>query len=95
MTTLQADEIAIAPELIDAIRQFPTAREVSHCGLTFTASPLAIYAECPHCGQRLKLRSFASVPEIDDAIDAVLEWMNDPAAQAAAEARRIEIASHD
>ena len=46
-------------------------------------------------GQRLKLRSFAGVPEIEDAIDAVLEWMNDPAAKAAAAERRIELASDD
>ncbi len=95
MIDLHDEDVAIAPELIEAIRRFPVIRDVAHCGSTFTTSPLAIYADCPHCGQRLKLRSFASVPEIEDAIDAVLEWMNDPAAQAAAEARRIEIASHD
>ena len=95
MTVLQADEIAIAPELIEAIRQFPNTREVAHCGTTFAASPLAIYADCPHCGQRLKLRSFACVPEIEDAIDAVLEWMNDPTARAAAIARQVELANDD
>jgi predicted nucleic acid-binding Zn-ribbon protein len=95
MTVLQSDEIAIAPELIEAIRQFPNTREVTHCGTTFSVSPLAIYTDCPHCGQRLKLRSFAGVPEIEDAIDAVLKWMNDPTARAAAVARQAELANDD
>lgn len=95
MIDLHDEEVAVAPELIEAIRRFPVAREVAHCGSTFSTSPLAIYAACPHCGERLKLRSFGGVPEIEDVIDAVLEWMNDPAARASADARRAEFASDD
>ena len=95
MATVLAHDLEISSALTDAIRQFPTTREVSHCGNTFAASPLAIYATCPHCGQRLKLRSFAGVPEIEDVIDVVIEWMNHPAAKAAADVRRAELASDD
>lgn len=77
--------------VVDAIRAFPAEREVTHCGVPFTASPLAVYGVCPACGAKVKLRSFAAVPELEDVFDAVLEWMNQPAASAHAEARRREL----
>lgn len=90
-----AGDLEISQSLLDAIRSCSLARVATHCGSRFSVSPLAIYAECPHCGQRLKLRSYAGVPEIEDAIDAVLEWLNDPTARAAALARQAELANDD
>lgn len=76
-------DVEVAHELLDAIRGFPTSRTVEHCGETRTISPFDIYAECPRCGERIKVRSFSGVPEVEDVFDAVFEWMLDPKAEAA------------
>jgi hypothetical protein len=81
----------ISEELLEAIRAFPLERKVEHCSVEFTASPLDIYAECPRCGTRLKLRSFSAAPEIEDIFDAVLEWSNRPGAQESARRRQIAL----
>jgi hypothetical protein len=75
MAELKAPSPPIAPELIDVIKAFPHRREVRHCGATFTVSPFDVYATCPHCGQRLKVRSFAAATELEDVFDAVFAWM--------------------
>ena len=64
--------------IVEAIKSFPTQREVSHCGQSFTASPLAFYGVCPVCRTRIKLRSFCADTEFEDVIDAVLEWQTQP-----------------
>jgi hypothetical protein len=66
---------SISPELVQAIRLLPHRREVRHCGAAFAVSPFDIYATCPHCGQRLKVRSFAATTELEDVFDAVFAWM--------------------
>ena len=78
---------AVPADLIEAIQSFPSHREVEHCGQKFTAGALDIYADCPTCGTRLKLRSFGAATELEDVFDAVLEWMTDPDARQSAEAR--------
>jgi hypothetical protein len=85
----------ISEELLEAIRAFPLERKVEHCGVEFTASPLDLYGVCPHCGIRLKLRSFSAVPEIEDVIDAVLEWTNQPGAQESARRRQVALADEE
>jgi hypothetical protein len=65
-------------KLIDA---FPLHREVRHCGETFHVSPFEIYADCPRCGDRIKVRSFAGRVEIEDLFDAVFAWMTQPGAE--------------
>lgn len=79
--------------LTDAIRSFPAEREVEHCGVRFRVSALEMYADCPECGTRVKLRGFSSRDEIEDVIDAVLEWMLDPVAKQAAASRQELIAN--
>jgi len=86
-------KVSVTPELLDAIATFPTQREVRHCGTTFAASPLDIYATCPVCGTRLKVRSFASAPELEDVFDAVLAWMLQPSAEAIVRQRMAVLAS--
>ena len=95
MPTLQPTELEISPAMLEAIRSFPTVRTVTHCGTTFAGSPLAIYATCPHCGQPVKVRAFAGGPELEDVFDAVLEWLNRPAAQEIARQRQLEIVADD
>jgi hypothetical protein len=85
----------ISEELLEAIRAFPLERKVEHCGVEFTASPLDIYAECPRCGSRLKLRSFSAAPEIEDIFDAILEWTNRPGAQELARRRQIALGNDE
>jgi hypothetical protein len=70
--------------LIDAMRELPTSRAVEHCGETYTISPFDIYAECPRCGEKVKVRSFSGVPEVEDVFDTVFEWMLEPKAKTAA-----------
>ncbi len=85
----------ISFELIDAIKSFPTHRDVSHCGLTFQVPSLAIYGTCPTCGSRIKVRSFAAVPELEDLFDAMLEWTLSPEARRVAEERQRAIAEDE
>jgi hypothetical protein len=75
MSELKAPPPPIASALIDAIKALPHRREVNHCGTVFAVSPFDVYATCPHCGQRLKVRSFAAATELEDVFDAVFEWM--------------------
>lgn len=75
MAELKAPPLPISPDLIEAIKALPHGRDVTHCGSTFRVSPFDIYATCPHCGQRMKLRSFAAATELEDVFDAVFEWM--------------------
>jgi len=78
----------VSPEFVDAIRAFPVHRTIRHCSATFSVSPFDIYADCPACGARIKVRSFAATTEIEGVFDAVFEWMSDPAAREAASRRR-------
>jgi hypothetical protein len=78
--------------LVDALRSFPAHREVEHCGARFRVSSLDLYADCPECGTPLKLRAFSAGEELEDVIDAVLEWMLDPEAKKAAMQRQAAIA---
>jgi hypothetical protein len=41
----------------------------------FSVSPFDVYATCPHCGPRVKVRSFTAAAEIEDVFDAVFTWM--------------------
>jgi hypothetical protein len=93
MPVHDATELNVTPELLEAIADFPLSREVHHCGTAFTASPLDLYARCPSCGTRLKLRSFSGVPELEDVFDAVLTWMLQSDAAAIAQKRLAEIAA--
>jgi hypothetical protein len=77
----------VSEELLEAIRTFPVQREVEHCGARFLLAPFDFYAVCPHCGARIKVRSFSTVGEIEDVFDAVFEWMNQPGAQQEAQRR--------
>ncbi len=87
----QNTDFSIPPGLIDALSDFPTSREVEHCGRQFSVSPLAIYATCPVCQTHIKLRSFSAGDEIEDVVDAVLAWMNQPGAEDVATKRRAEL----
>ena|SRR2546427_169261 len=73
--------IVIPAGLLEAIRSFPMEREVEHCGSRVTVPIFDVYADCPQCGARIKVRSFSGTEEIVDIFDAVFEWMNRPMAQ--------------
>lgn len=78
----------IPAELLEAIRSFPTRREVEHCGASIVVEPFDIYADCPRCGARIKVRSFSATGEIEDVFDAVFEWLNQAGAEPIARRRR-------
>jgi len=80
--------LEIPADLIEIIENFPLYREVTHCGETFQVSPFEIYANCPRCGARIKVRSFGAVSEIEDVFDAVFTWMNQSGAQELAQHRQ-------
>jgi hypothetical protein len=69
-------EVEIPPALIEAIRSLPARREVTHCSVPFTVSPFDVYADCPRCGTRIKVRSFSAVTEVEDLFDAVFVWID-------------------
>ncbi len=83
----------LSADLIDAIRSLPLRREVEHCGAHFDVSPFDMYAVCPECGTRLKVRALSGTIEIEDVFEAVLEWMTTPAGLEAATRRLGEIAA--
>lgn len=95
MSLTEQTAVDISPELLDAIAQLPVHREVQHCGQSFTVSPFDLYATCPHCRSRVKLRSFAAVPELEDVFDAVFAWMNQLGAPELVEKRQREIAADE
>jgi hypothetical protein len=68
--------IEIPAGLLDAIRSFPLEREVEHCGIRMSVPIFDVYADCPQCGARIKVRSFSGTEDIEDVFDAVFEWMN-------------------
>jgi hypothetical protein len=86
---------SVTEDLLDAIRSFPTVREVERCGARFKAPPFDIYADCPRCGTRIKLRAYSGVGEIEDVFDAVFEWMSQPGADEAAASRRAALEDSD
>jgi hypothetical protein len=92
MSTVAIPTHEISDALIEAIRSFPTVRMVEHCGKRWTVSPFDIYAACPQCGARVKVRSFSACTGIEDVFDAVCEWMNQPGAEDLIRQRREEIA---
>jgi hypothetical protein len=86
-------DVSVPPELLDAIHSLPTSRTVSHCGAEFAAPPFDIYATCPTCGAKVKVRSFAGTAEVEDVFDAVLAWMLQPGAEEVARRRQAVIAA--
>jgi len=86
-------DVDIPWALIEAIKSSPVRREIEHCGRTFSVSLFDIYANCPTCGARIKVRSFSGVTEIEEVFDAVFEWMNQPGAEETVQRRRREIAA--
>jgi hypothetical protein len=86
-------DVVLSQALLDAIAQFPLMRDVAHCGTTFRVSPFDIYATCPACQLRMKVRSFAAVTELEEVFDAVFAWMNQPGAAEVVRRRRQEIAA--
>jgi hypothetical protein len=95
MALKNAPGLDIGTELIEAIRAFPVRREIEHCGVRIAVAPFEFYASCPHCGSRIKVRSYAATPEIEDVFDAVFEWMNQEGAQEIAEHRRDALAAEE
>lgn len=85
----------VSPELLDAIESFPVSRDVEHCGTRFAISPFDLYAVCPTCSSRIKVRSFGAVPELEDLFDAFFTWMNRPGASALAQNRMQSLAEQD
>src|SRR4051812_19229166 len=94
MSAPKTEPPVVPHDLLEAIRCFPVRREVNHCGEVFAVSPFEFYAECPRCGARVKVRSFAAVTELEDVFDAVFEWMSQPEAQEIAR-RRQQILAED
>jgi hypothetical protein len=93
MPTEKLTPVEVSTALLDAIAAFPLAREVSHCGTVFRVSPFDIYATCPVCNARVKVRSFAATLELEDVFDAVFAWMAQPGAAELARRRQQQIAS--
>ena len=80
MINVKGPEIEVSHELVEAVESFPTSKDVNHCGQTFTVSPFEIYATCPACGARIKLRSSSAHMELEDLFDAFFTWLRKPEA---------------
>jgi hypothetical protein len=92
MPVARPPELDLSAAVVDAIESFPTVREVSHCGRTFAIPSLDIYAACPHCGSRLKVRAMSGATEIEDLFDAFATWLMAPGASQLIQARQRRIA---
>ncbi|MFO0808010.1 MAG: hypothetical protein U0746_05265 [Gemmataceae bacterium] len=75
MAELNATAVSVPAELLDAIKSLPLYRDVTHCGETVRVGPFDLYATCPACGQRVKVRAFSASPDVEDVFDAVFGWM--------------------
>ncbi len=95
MVTQTRECVGISEELLEAIQGLPLHRYVEHCGQKLQVSPFEFYALCPRCGERLKLRGFSGVPELEDVFDAVFSWMNQPGAAKFSEQRRALLESEE
>lgn len=65
-------------DIIDEINRLPRFRKYTchQCGHEQEVYTLEIYGICKSCGRKSKLRGFASMgTEIEDVIDAVLQWL--------------------
>ncbi len=66
------------PQIIEEINSLPHYREFTckNCGLKQKVYILVIQGKCEQCGIIYKYRGFGSIgTEIEDVIDAVLEWL--------------------
>jgi hypothetical protein len=90
MADLNTMTPSISSELVEAVKSLPVQREVRHCGSVFLVNPFDLYANCPTCGKRIKVRAFSGGIEIEDLFDAVFAWMS---RSDAAEAARHRIAA--
>jgi hypothetical protein len=86
-----ATHLELPSELLEAIRTFPLQREVEHCGQRILVPSFDLYAECPRCHSRIKVRAFSGATELEDVFDAVFEWLNQPQAEEVARRRQQEI----
>lgn len=85
-------------DLIDDIKALPHFREFSctQCGESIRVHALQLYANCAACGTQQKCRSFGGLgTELEDVIDAVLEWAGKGENFDAVMKRREEILSDD
>lgn len=65
-------------EIINEIQKLPHYREFtcSKCGKKQQVFMLIIHGECVQCGTNYKYRGIAPIgSEVEDVIDAVLEWI--------------------
>jgi hypothetical protein len=87
--------LEISRDLIEAIRAFPVRREIEHCGARIAFDPFDFHVVCPRCGVQIRVRSFSAVPEIEDVLDAVFEWMIQEGAREVAERRQAVLAAEE
>jgi len=81
----------LSRKLLEYIRGLSEFREVLHCGRTFEVSPFEIYAVCPVCSMRIKVRATSAETEIEDVFDAVFAWLDRPGRVALMEQRQKQI----
>lgn len=93
MSLVKAADPNLSHDLVEAIASLPLHRDVRHCGENFQVSSFAIYATCPVCESRVKVRAFATATEVEDVFDAVFTWMNQPGALELVHQRQQEIAA--
>ena len=87
--------VEIPEQLIEALRTFPLEREVEHCGHRWAVSPFEVYANCPHCSSRIKLRAYSAGNELEDVFDAVFEWLRQPCAAKLLDRRQKSLQAED
>lgn len=79
-------------DVIDEIRKFPRTTSFTCCEKATEVSILQMYAPCPVCKTRTKLRGFGPIgTETQDLIDEVLAWMGTGHHLAAVLRRKSEI----
>lgn len=66
------------PQIIEEINKLPHYREFTcdNCGLKQKVYILVIHGKCEQCGVEYKYRGIGPIgSEVEDIIDAVLEWL--------------------
>ena len=89
---MSKEEVHLPIGLVDLIKGTPVYRRVAHCNTSFEVPFFDIYADCPKCNARVKVRSLSACEDVEDVFDAVFQWSLKPGAAEVMKKRVQEIA---
>ncbi len=64
-------------DIYEALKVLPkiSKAKCKKCNQDFEYASILIYAKCPGCGEKYKMRSYGAYEEVEDLIVLVLDWL--------------------